>query len=58
VFLADRVLVMSPRPGRILDDVRVSMPRPRSLVALNAQDFGDTVRGIRARFNVKGGIDG
>ena len=58
VFLADRVLVMSPRPGRILDDVRVRIPRPRSLVALNAQDFGDTVRGIRAQFNVKGGIDG
>src|SRR6478752_6871943 len=27
VFLADRVLVMTPRPGRIMDDVQVKIPR-------------------------------
>lgn len=30
VRLGDRVLVMSPRPGRILEAVTVSVPRPRS----------------------------
>ena len=29
VLIGDRVLVMSPRPGRIVDDLNVAMPRPR-----------------------------
>src|SRR5438874_4869647 len=57
VFLADRVLVMTARPGRLLDDVRVALPRPRALDVMNTPAFGTHVRHIRHLFNVRGGID-
>ena len=43
VYLADRVLVLSPRPGRIVRQVSIRLPRPRrqSMVALPA--FGEHV---------------
>jgi NitT/TauT family transport system ATP-binding protein len=58
VFLGDRVLVMTPRPGRIMDARRVEIPRPRSLDLMSAPEFGEHVRHLRAQFSVKGGIDG
>ncbi|MBI1774783.1 MAG: ABC transporter ATP-binding protein [Proteobacteria bacterium] len=54
VFLGDRVLVMTPRPGRIMDTCRVEIPRPRALDVMTSPEFGEHVRRIRACFNSKG----
>jgi NitT/TauT family transport system ATP-binding protein len=40
LLLADRVVVMSSRPGRILDDFEVPFPRPRTRDARSAPEFG------------------
>lgn len=34
IVMSDRVIVMSSRPGRIIDDIRIDLPRPRSVSAL------------------------
>jgi NitT/TauT family transport system ATP-binding protein len=40
VFMADRVIVMSPRPGKVIGDVRVNIPRPRTKYLRDSQYFG------------------
>jgi NitT/TauT family transport system ATP-binding protein len=39
IFLSDRVLVMSPRPGSIVDDIANAMPRPRDVDSLTDPGF-------------------
>jgi NitT/TauT family transport system ATP-binding protein len=36
IFFSDRILVMSPRPARLLEEVRVDLPRPREADAVRA----------------------
>lgn len=39
IFLADRILVMSPRPGRIIEDIKVDLARPRATELVTSQEF-------------------
>jgi NitT/TauT family transport system ATP-binding protein len=53
VLLADRVVVMGPRPGRIVEIIEIDLPRPRRLDRL-PQAFNDYAGRIREIFKSKG----
>jgi len=55
VFLADRVLVMSPRPGRVEEILTSVLARPRTLEMRGSADFGAQVVGIYARLHAARG---
>ncbi len=57
VFLGDRVMVMTSRPGKVDDIIDVGIPRPRSLESMGTLRFGEVATRIRARFEQKGLID-
>jgi NitT/TauT family transport system ATP-binding protein len=50
VLLGDRVVVMSPRPGRISDVIDVDIERPRSLKTMADNRFGEICDQIRTIF--------
>jgi NitT/TauT family transport system ATP-binding protein len=55
VFVADRVLVMSPRPGRIRAEVAVDLPRPRTLDVTYTEFFGAVTRRVREALGLEAG---
>ncbi|PYN98065.1 MAG: ABC transporter ATP-binding protein [Candidatus Rokuibacteriota bacterium] len=56
VFLSDRVVVMTPRPGRIREVISIDLPRPRDLEMRERATFGQYVHHINRLFREMGVI--
>ena len=55
VFLSDTVLVMSARPGRLLEMLAIDLPRPRTMEMMSTGKFGEYTLKIRALLAGAGG---
>jgi NitT/TauT family transport system ATP-binding protein len=58
VGLSDRILVMSPSPGEVIDDIMVDLPRPRPIVLGDAPEFAAYVDRIHRQFERMGVLHG
>ena len=47
IFLSDRVIVMSARPGRVANEYSVPFPRPRSLEIMSTREVFDLTNAIK-----------
>lgn len=50
VFLSDRIAVMSAHPGRILREIEVNLPRPRTLDTMSDPEFNRLCADLRHQF--------
>ena len=50
VFLSDRIVVMTPRPGSIADIITIDLPRPRTVDSKDSPRFNVYTGHIRKRF--------
>lgn len=54
VFLSDRILVMSPRPGAVVCDIKIDLPLPRTIDVRSNPAFQRHVHEIRDVFKSEG----
>ena len=50
VFLSDRVVVLSPHPGRVSTVIDINLPRPRDMESKQTTEFYDYITKIRNSF--------
>ena len=57
IFLSDRVIVMTERPGSIAAIYDIDLPRPRPLDVMGTERFASYARTLRAHFFAQGNLD-
>ncbi len=57
VFLADRIIVMTARPGKVAEIIDVGIERPRSLATMGDEKFVSLTQRIRSLLYVEGSMD-
>jgi NitT/TauT family transport system ATP-binding protein len=48
IFLSDRVIVLTKRPGRVMKDYAVPLPRPRTMETMASREVFDLMNAIKA----------
>ena len=54
IFLSSRIVVFSPRPGTVIEDIRVDLPDERRLAVRETEPFGRYSRHVRGLFENMG----
>jgi NitT/TauT family transport system ATP-binding protein len=57
VFLADRIVVLTSRPGRLREVVDCRLPRPRTTALMTTPEFGELTARLRNVFGIESRID-
>ena len=50
IFLGDRVILLSPRPTRVMQDITISLNKPRELSIMGGESFREKKEYILSKF--------